>query len=233
MQQAISEARKQAKEGENSWPREQLLWELHPIMQWLIDKVMCRFQRHEAPLILLPQLGKNRAAYLFQGVLSNKRSQPVVAEWFAVHMHPNQSLAVGSFEELLCETGFDQGSPNIGQTSILAEMARSRLGEAVQVAREYVQGLGKERSARLRERIEKDNERFESWYQRSLKQIEEEAARYKSSYEGRIPRDKQERLAHRRTDVEHRRAQRRKWLSDTFGVVDSPYLKLAAVFVGD
>jgi hypothetical protein len=93
--------------------------------------------------------------------------------------------------------------------------------------------LGRERSERLRERIERDNQRFELWRSRSLVQLGDEWARYRSAYEGRIPKDKQERLARRRKDVEQRQEQRQKWLADTFEVVDSPYLKLAATFVGE
>src|SRR5262249_29573483 len=85
VQRAIAEARKRSREGESSWPREQLLWELHPVMQWLLDKVMCRFLRHEAPLVVAPKLGKGRAAYLFQGGLSNKPSQPRALESVAAH----------------------------------------------------------------------------------------------------------------------------------------------------
>jgi len=96
-------------------------------MQWLLDKVMCRFQRHEAPLVMAPKLGKGRAAYLFQGVLSNKRSQPVVVEWFAVHLRPGQPLAVGPFDKLLLETGFEQGVANTGQESKLVGVAKSKL----------------------------------------------------------------------------------------------------------
>jgi hypothetical protein len=110
VQQAIADARKRAKQDESSWPKEQLLWELHPVMQWLLDKVMCRFLRHEAPLIVASKLGKGQAAYLFQGVLSNRRSQPVVVEWFAVHLvRPANKFRVASFEKLLTETGFETG----------------------------------------------------------------------------------------------------------------------------
>ena len=138
VQKAIGEARKRAKEGESSWPREQLLWELHPVMQWLLDKVMCRFQRHEAPLIVAPKLGKGRAAYLFQGVLSNKRSQPVVVEWFAVHLRPGQPLRSAAFEKLLAETGFEQGLANTGQESRLADVVQGKLAEAVEAAKQYM-----------------------------------------------------------------------------------------------
>jgi hypothetical protein len=233
VQRAIAEARKRAKQGETTWPREQLLWELHPVMQWLLDKVMCRFQRHEAPVIITPRLGNGRVAYLFQGVLSNRRSQPVVVEWFAVHLRPGQAMAIGPFEQLLTETGFDRGIANPGQTPSLVELSRSSLAEAVRAATGHMQQLGAERSGRLRQRVVEDRQRFEVWLERSIEQIEEDRISYQAAYGGRVPRDKQERLQRRRSGVVRRKQKREQWLSDTFEVVGTPYLRLAAVFVGE
>jgi ERCC4-related helicase len=233
VQRAIAEARKRAKQGETTWPREQLLWELHPVMQWLLDKVMCRFQRHEAPLIMATKLGKGRVAYLFEGVLSNKCSQPVVVEWFAVHLRPGQPLAVGALEPLLAETGFEQGLANTGLDSELTELVQRKLDEAVRAATEHMQALGADRSKGLRLRVEEDRKRFEAWLDGSRQQIEKDRTHYLAVYGGRIPRNLQERLQSRKRSIEERRQQRERWLTDTFTVVGTPYLKLAAVFVGE
>jgi len=234
VQQAIADARKRAKQGESSWPSEQLLWELHPVMQWLLDKVMCRFLRHEAPLIVASKLGKGQAAYLFQGVLSNRRSQPVVVEWFAVHLiRPANKFRVATLEKLLTETGFVTGIVNMGQASKLANVVRSNLAEAVKAARDYIQLHGDVRLVRLKERVDEDRQRFESWHQRSLEQIAKLRTNYEVSYKGRIPRHLDESLQRRKRGIEDRRQQRERWLSDTFTVIGTPYLKLAAVFVGE
>jgi hypothetical protein len=233
VQKAIADARRRAKEGESSWPKEQLLWELHPVMQWLLDKVMCRFQRHESPIILVPKLGKAHFAYLFQGVLSNKRSQPVVVDWFAVHHRANAPLSVASFEELLAQTGFDKSIANLGNDSSLADLAQEKLQEAVQVARQHMLGLSQERTHGLRQRIDEDNLRFAQWYRRRQHQIQQYKERHRIEGTGRLPRDKEERAKRMTQDMELRQDQRRKWLSDTYEVAGAPYLKLAAVFVGE
>jgi len=202
-------------------------------MQWLLDKVMCRFQRHEAPLVVAPKLGKGKAAYLFQGVLSNRRSQPVVVEWFAVHLRPGQPLTVGAFEQLLAVTGFEQGLANTGQESKLTEAVRGKLAEAVRAATKHMQTLGAERSERLRQRVEEDRGRFEAWLARSGQRIEKDRLHYLAVYSGSIPRNLQERLQSRKQNLENRWQQRERWLTDTFTVIGTPYLKLAAVFVGE
>lgn len=43
-----------ARRKDNTWPQEQLFWELHPVMQWLLDKLLICFGRHQAPVIVTP-----------------------------------------------------------------------------------------------------------------------------------------------------------------------------------
>jgi len=233
VQKAISEARRRAKEGESSWPKEQLLWELHPVMQWLLDKVMCRFLRHEAPIIMTPKLGKGWASYLFQGILSNRRSQPVVVQWFAVNWQAGRPLSVVSLDKLLDETGFAAGIANTGQVSRITDKVKGKLVEVVEEAKRYMKLHGDVRFLRLQERVEEDRKRFEGWYQRSLDQIAKLRTHYLASYKGRIPRNLDERLLWRKRSIEDRKLQRDRWLTDTYEVAGSPYLKLAAVFVGE
>lgn len=64
--QQVMAAIKAARKEEGVWPQEHLLWELHPVMQWLLDRLLVRFGRHEAPLILAPKLGENTAVCSFK-----------------------------------------------------------------------------------------------------------------------------------------------------------------------
>ena len=194
---------------------------------------MCRFQRHEAPLIMAPHLAKGQVAYLFQGIASNKRSQPVVVDWFAVHHRTGMSFSVGSFEQLLVDTKFDNSMANLGKDSVLAETAKGKLTEAVQVASEHMLSLSHERTQGMRQRIEEDNQRFALWFRRRQGQIHQYREQHKIEGTGRLPRDKEERANRMAKDMELRQEQRRTWLSDTSEVAGLPYLKLAAVFVGE
>ena len=158
----------------------------------------------------------------------------MVVEWFAVHLiRPANRFRVASFEKLLTEIGFETGIVNTGQASKLADLVRSKLTEAVKAARDYIQLHGEARLVRLLERVDDDRKRFESWHQRSLDQIAKQRIHYEVAYKGRIPRHLDESLQRRKRGIEDRKEQRGRWLSDTFTVIGTPYLKLAAVFVGE
>jgi hypothetical protein len=66
-----------------------------------------------------------------------------------------------------------------------------------------------------------------------VEQIQKSRTHYQVAYKGGLPRNLEERLQGRKRNIDERRQQRERWLTDTFTVVGTPYLKLAAVFVGE
>jgi SNF2 family DNA or RNA helicase len=230
VQEAIADARKQAnKEGMSAWPTYQLLWELHPVMQWLIDKVTCRFQRHEAPVIAVSGLADGQISYVFQGVLSNKQSQPVIVEWFAVHTHKGE-WAVDHFEKLMEQTGFAENTPNTELDDAVSLQAKAGLGQAVKVAEQHMDSLRESRTQRLQKKVDEDKARFKSWHGQSIWKIDQYEKKRRLEGGG-LSRNIAEKVQRMREEVELRRRQRQDWLENTMQVVGTPYLKLAAVFV--
>ncbi|MGX1633691.1 SNF2-related protein [Streptomyces albidoflavus] len=65
----------------SSWPEISLLTDLHPVVEWLTDKVLVRLNRQEAPVITAEV---DRATYLIQGIYSNALGRPTVVKWMAV-----------------------------------------------------------------------------------------------------------------------------------------------------
>jgi ERCC4-related helicase len=65
----------------SSWPDISLLTDLHPVMEWLTDKVLVRLDRQEAPVLTadVPE-----PTYLVQGIYSNALGRPTVVKWMAV-----------------------------------------------------------------------------------------------------------------------------------------------------
>ncbi|WP_351234621.1 DEAD/DEAH box helicase [Streptomyces sp. NPDC002133] len=66
----------------SSWPEISLLTDLHPVLEWLTDKVLVRLDRQEAPVLTADV---DRATYLVQGIYSNALGRPTVVKWMAVN----------------------------------------------------------------------------------------------------------------------------------------------------
>ena len=217
---AIAEARK--REGE--WPQLQLFWELHPVMEWLTDKLLVRFGRHEAPVILTPRLGKKEFILLFQGILSNKRSQPLITEWFGLWYGGRRKGDVLRLDEALARTGFADGLPNSLTDSARVDEIAEKLPEAVRIAREHTDKLRLERGQSFGGRLRDDQRKLNRWYESMLKRIAEAEVNARGA--------QAQRLAHERAQARSLFDQRTEWLAETFMTVPTPYLRLVMVFSG-
>ena len=61
--------RKSRQGTEGGWPQFQYLWDVHPIVDWLADKVSEVFGRGSAPVARLKGLKADEAAFVFNGVV--------------------------------------------------------------------------------------------------------------------------------------------------------------------
>jgi hypothetical protein len=218
--QAMAEARR--REGE--WPQEQLFWELHPVADWLMDKLLVRFGRHEAPVILTPKLHSGDIIYLLQGVLSNQRSQPVISEWFGVHVSGDRPWAFHTLAEVLEMTGFADGLPNPKEKPSHEKAIVEALPKVVKAGRDHMAGLRKARAGVKRERLQKDMRKLKHWRDEALERIEASQITAVGALAARLDRE--------RRDVEALYSQRQAWLTETFTTVDQPYLRVVTVFTG-
>jgi len=65
----------------SSWPDISLLTDLHPVVEWLTDKVLVRLGRQEAPVLTADV---EQPVVLIQGIHSNAVGRPTVIKWMAV-----------------------------------------------------------------------------------------------------------------------------------------------------
>jgi hypothetical protein len=214
---AIADARK--REGE--WPDDQLFWELHPVMDWVLDKLLVRFGRHEAPVILSSKMDGAHPIFLFQGVLSNKRSQPVINDWFGVQGSGKKWNAL-SFDEVLSATGFRQGLANTTNKMGRYDDLKKWLPDAVMFAKQHMDEMRIVRGQALGNQLREDQRKLKKWYDGAKYRLDKEEMTARGAVATRI--------LHERNEIRALYQQRQDWLSDTFTAVNIPYLRVVAVF---
>ena len=131
MADAIAESRR----DERAWPREHYLWRLHPLVEWLNDRMAAAFGRHEAPVLAgVSGLAPTETAFVFAGLVPNRRGHPLLHEWIAVCHEPSGFAAPQPFETLRRRIGLgDRHMPN-RQESVDVPALERLLPEAVQAA---------------------------------------------------------------------------------------------------
>ncbi|MDR0752334.1 MAG: DEAD/DEAH box helicase family protein [Christensenellaceae bacterium] len=86
----------------------QYLWELHPIVLWLNDKLNYCYKRNEAPIIALEKgLERDETLFVIAGYATNKRAVKIINEWFAISFKGSKYNGIISFNELLKRTSLN------------------------------------------------------------------------------------------------------------------------------
>ena len=122
---------------EESWPKVHYLWRQHPIMQWANDKAGQFFGRQEAPLVGIQTFEPGEIIFCMAGTIPNRRSAPLVDEWFGLRFMNGHFDRLLTMDELIAKTQFNRNDrPNAGTlTEVDAEKASMLLSDAVEQAR--------------------------------------------------------------------------------------------------
>ncbi|TGB18480.1 helicase [Streptomyces palmae] len=76
-----------ARESSTSqWPNVSYVTDVHPVLDWLTDKVLVEVGRHQAPVLAA---AVDSPTFLVQGICSNALGRPTIVEWMAVHGAPD------------------------------------------------------------------------------------------------------------------------------------------------
>ncbi|WCN04296.1 DEAD/DEAH box helicase [Streptomyces sp. M92] len=145
----------------SSWPDISLLTDLHPVMEWLTDKVLIRLDRQEAPVLTadVPE-----PTYLVQGIYSNALGRPTVVKWMAVTTDGEVD------DDMVAVLSRAKVGPTMANPGLAHDTAR--LAEAIPGALDIAESfLERHREAwdePLRAPIEEYKARLGSWEQPTL-----------------------------------------------------------------
>jgi hypothetical protein len=158
-QRKLDEARK----SKTLWPDIAYLSDLHPMIEWLTDKVLLRVVRKQAPVLIA---NVAEPTFLIQGVYSNALGQPTVVEWMAVTGLPDEPK-VTDMTKTLADAGVGPGMVNTLQFGDIGEL-QELLPPAVRVARGHLENQRTTYDALVDEPINEYRERVGTWEQASL-----------------------------------------------------------------
>lgn len=137
----IQDEIKRSRKDENAWPRIHYLWQQHPVLEWINDKVIAGFGRPEAPVLSLQgALSAEETVFILTGLVPNLKGHPLVHRWFGVSFYNGIFQKIEPFASLLARTGLGGTTfPNREERQDV-ETLRSLLPEAVRQAKRYMTG---------------------------------------------------------------------------------------------
>jgi ERCC4-related helicase len=145
MMKAMEEARRQ----EATWTDKQYLWDLHPLVEWLTDRCLFRFGRHQAPVLLLSEgMAEQEVAFVLFGSFPNRRGSPVINRWVSAVFEAGKFQRIEPFTDTVQRTALGQRPiPNPGAAEV-ADLLPLRK-EAIAKALAYLQAERKTFEATL------------------------------------------------------------------------------------
>ena len=208
--------------AETAWPKTQFLWKLHPIFSWVNDKSGLLFGRGEAPILALPEkIKSDETIYIVTGSIPNKKSTPLVDEWFGLEYQNNVFIKAYTMNEIIQRTGL--GRSNIPNTNCITAAdvneATTLLPDVVQQAKKYLAQFFNKYQERMIPLIDEEIDK--------LATLEEKHRDYQLSlFENERKRSEQERKVDELFD------KFTAWVTDTLSIQENPYIRIIAVIKG-
>ena len=134
----INQEIKNSRKNESAWPNINYLWEQHPLLEWLKDKLLSNFNTLEAPILTLNDLEQNELIYIVSGVIPNKKAQPVIDEWIGVRFIDDKFDSIMSFEEVLKTTNLNTKKLPNSAADFDTTYIKNNLPIAIEKAKEYI-----------------------------------------------------------------------------------------------
>jgi superfamily II DNA or RNA helicase len=208
--------------SEIAWPKTQFLWKLHPLFTWINDKSSLLYGRNEAPVIGVSDgVGKEDIIFIVAGTIPNRKSAPVVDEWFGLHYRGGALQGELAMNEVLQKTKIsrsDLPNQNLVSEKQIADataLLPDAISDAEKVLECHYQAYNDNISPKINAELDKLSElegRHKS-YQMSL--FEDE--RRKSEKERMV-----EAIFNNFAD----------WVKDTLEIENNPYIRIIAVLTG-
>ena len=208
--------------AETAWPKVQYLWKLHPIFTWVNDKGGLLYGRGEAPIVGLPDVMKeSEIIFIVTGSIPNKKSTPLVDEWFGLVYEDGKYQESLTMEEVLKRTSFR--NVNIPNRNTLTEEsvidAEKLLPDVVEHAKNHMQMFYKQYSDRIGPLLDEELDKLAS--------LEEKHKDYQLSlFENERKKSEQERRVDELFDKFS------NWVTDTLSIQNNPYIRIVAVLKG-
>jgi hypothetical protein len=220
--QAIMDEIKRCRKEERAWPEVQLLWQLHPVMEWMNDALTTCFRRNEAPFLKLSSgLPHGESLFLVFGLIPNRSGHTVIQHWFGLRFKGVVFQEYLSLDQVVSLTGLASGNlPNPGGNSDLAPL-RTQLPLVVDKAKDIMSQERKKWKGIYDPKLNIEVDKLDRLQQEHKQQLELDFG------------DNNRRLAEKerkKREIDNIFDEYLTWIQDVMTTEDQAYIRIAAVF---
>jgi ERCC4-related helicase len=148
----------------SQWPNVSYLTDIHPVLDWLTDKVLVEIGRHKAPVLAADV---DNPTYLVQGIYSNALGKPTIVEWMAVSHLPDDPTVEKLTADTLERYGVGPDMPGRAAPRDLPGLG-ALVPEAIDAAQRHLVALESEYRKKIDETLAPYRRRVAAWRQDAL-----------------------------------------------------------------
>lgn len=222
IQKAIAEARRR----KGDWARFQMLYDLHPLVRYLMTKLEASVDKHVALAARTSRIPAGQLHYVFHGQVANQLGQQVISRFFAVGLDPEGGLAGPPMElaDFLQHFGLRQPLVTHPMPPEHLDLLQRHLDTALRYGRTMYMDQRQQLAQQDMEHKAADYARqVQDWADASSAQLELEYADKPATV---LLQGKRERQAREIRTIFHEKSQ---YYRDMAALDNQPYLQLLAV----
>lgn len=165
-EQHLKEARERKGSG-SIWPDVSFIGAHHPLLEWLVDKLLVKFGRNEAPIVAC---NVTVPTFCLQGSYTNRRGQPTIVEWLAIESPGTTKQQIRPLFQALSAAGVGPRMANPGADHDPVEVRDLQRGvrPAVDAARAHLKLIRDDSTEELDARVDREAQRVSTWHQAAL-----------------------------------------------------------------
>lgn len=146
------------------WPDVSFIGAHHPMLEWLVDKLLVKFGRNEAPII---GCSVTVPTYCLQGSYTNKRGQPTIVEWLVVEAPGTVKQLIKPLFQALAAAGVGpkMANPGVGRDDGEVRELQRGVRPSVEAARTHMKAIRDNRTEELDARVDREAQRVSKWHE--------------------------------------------------------------------
>ena len=214
---------------EGVWPRLHLLWEQHPALRWMQDKLLGRFGRNQAACIHLDHLDAGERIVLGTGIIPNRKGHPLIQRWYGVQFRDGSHHGTLDLEEVIERTRFTEDHPN-PEISVDARSVEALFGDTVEVLTQKLSEARDEFRQRTEPELERQLEKLRAFLDTRTEQLELDFAQSIEKGLSTTKEYRREQKEREQREIRKKHDDYKDWITETMETEDAPSIRLFAVF---
>lgn len=212
--------------AEQAWPSTQYLWRIHPVFNWIGDKSSILYKRSEVPMLGIPQgLQKNEMVYIVAGLIPNRKSTPVVDDWFGVYFKNGIFAQIMTMDEVMQKSKLSAVQPNQQKIS----------NEQILLSESLLPCVVDESLKIMKQRYQEYKDKTDSYIYEETERLLELENRHKSAQLSIFDmgiKGMERKKSEKEREIEKIFNEFSTWEKDTLEIEDNSYIRIIAVITG-